>query len=185
MDPVGFEPTISSVQGRRLPARPRAHIAGAGLLVPTRGLEPPRPVGQQILSLSRLPFPPRRQGVGLLVDDIRKSGGTPDSVTSDVLPATVICLTPPKRCGDAWPAGCYPASPAITATRSNHCDQSHVSLTHSPCSQLHARLAGRISTPAGGLLPHPFNPYPHPERMPGPLAGILSVAVVVSRSLLT
>ncbi len=59
VDPVGFEPTISSVQGRRLPTRPRAR---AGLpLVPTRGLEPPRPFGQQILSLSRLPIPPRRR----------------------------------------------------------------------------------------------------------------------------
>jgi len=100
------------------------------------------------------------------------------------LSAAAICLTPPERCGDAWLAGCYPTSPAITATRPNKSENSLRRPAHSPCSQLHARPAGRISTPAGGLLPHRFNPYPHPGRMPGPLAGILSVAVVVTRSLL-
>ena len=34
------------------------------------------------------------------------------------------------------------------------------SATHSPCFQLHARPAGPITAPAGGLLPHPFSPYP-------------------------
>jgi len=102
-----------------------------------------------------------------------------------ILSSTAICLTPLMRCGDAWFAGCYPTSPTITATRSNQIDRCHFSLTHSPCSQLHARPAGRISTLAGGLLPHPFNPYPHPGRMPGPLAGLLSVAVVVIKSFLT
>ena len=42
MDPVGFEPTIFSLQRRRLPARPRAQITNiAQHVVPTRGLEPP------------------------------------------------------------------------------------------------------------------------------------------------
>ncbi len=75
VDPTGFEPVISSVQGRRLPARLRAqkimyecgmyecrmwNVPGAGRgspfeiqhsKVPTRGLEPRRPNGQQILNL--------------------------------------------------------------------------------------------------------------------------------------
>jgi hypothetical protein len=47
---------------------------------------------------------------------------------------------------------------------------------HSPCSQSHARLAGRVTTTAGGLLPHRFAPY---RRFRGAPAGMLSVAVVV------
>ena len=46
VDPVGFEPTISSVQRRRLPARPRARASDRAE-VPTRGLEPPRPRGSR------------------------------------------------------------------------------------------------------------------------------------------
>ncbi len=60
VDPVGFEPTISSVQRRRLPARPRARASDRAE-VPTRGLRTSTPKGQQILSLQRLPIPPRRQ----------------------------------------------------------------------------------------------------------------------------
>ncbi len=41
-------------KGGAFPARPRARSAYA--VMPTRGFEPPRPVGQQILSLPRLPF---------------------------------------------------------------------------------------------------------------------------------
>ena len=37
--------------------------------------------------------------------------------------------------------------------------RSHRSVTLSPCSQSHARLARHIAGPAGGLLPHPFTPY--------------------------
>lgn len=48
------------------------------------------------------------------------------------------------------------------------------SRTHSPCSQLHARLAGRIAAPAGRLLPYPFTPHLLTQ------AGLLSVAVVVA-----
>ena len=48
--------------------------------------------------------------------------------------------------------------------------------THSPCSPLHARLAGFVSKTAGGLLPHRFTPYRPVTRT----AGLLSVAVVVT-----
>lgn len=41
-------------------------------------------------------------------------------------------------------------------------------LAHSPCSQLHARLAGDIAASAGRLLPHRFSPDPHrPKPTPG------------------
>ena len=53
------------------------------------------------------------------------------------------------------------------------------SRTHSPCSRLHARLAGCITAPAGGLLPHRFTP----DQPASPAAGMLSVAVVVERPL--
>ena len=43
--------------------------------------------------------------------------------------------------------------------------------THSPCSQLHARLAEIIADPAGGLLPHRFTPYPSPITLSGADAG--------------
>lgn len=38
-------------------------------------------------------------------------------------------------------------------------------LAHSPCSQLHARLAGDITASAGRLLPYRFSPDPH-QQMP-------------------
>jgi len=62
----------------------------------------------------------------------------------------------PDGCGGSWLAGCDPASPSPLRR-----DQTLSGLTHSPCSQLHARLADCISATAGGLLPHPFTPYPH------------------------
>lgn len=57
--------------------------------------------------------------------------------------------------------------------------------THSPCSQLHARLAGAIADSAGGLLPHRFTPYRSTGALSGAdtEAGILSVAVVVKQQL--
>ncbi len=61
------------------------------------------------------------------------------------------------------------------ATRPRTLDRASIP-AHSPCSQSHARLAGRVTTTAGGLLPHRFAPYRHTM---GVAAGILSVAVVV------
>ncbi len=60
-------------------------MPGQRSAVPTRGLEPPHPYGQQILSLSRLPIPPRRHNLRHL--QILAGLRTPDSVQ------TVICLT--------------------------------------------------------------------------------------------
>jgi len=57
----------------------------------------------------------------------------------------------------------------VTQPHSHRCDEitprfgacaPPLGLTLSPCSQLHARLARHIAVPAGGLLPHPFTPYP-------------------------
>jgi hypothetical protein len=47
-----------------------------------------------------------------------------------------------------------------------------------PCSRWHARLAADIAVNAGRLLPYPFTPHrATPKRT---LAGLLSVAVVVT-----
>ena len=166
MDPVGFEPTISSVQGRRLPARPRAHVGRSPIGADERTRTSttcrstaPKSVASAISATSARCWSACRRQM--------KKVDVPPILLRTRFVRAVICLTPTNRRGDAWLAGCYPASPAITATRSNHRDTCHASLTHSPCSRLHARLAGRISTPAGGLLPHPFSPYQHPGRMPG------------------
>jgi hypothetical protein len=61
-------------------------------------------------------------------------------------------------------------------TPTNQPTNSLLSPAHSPCSRSHARLAGRVATTAGGLLPHRFAPY---RRFLGAPAGMLSVAVVV------
>lgn len=95
---------------------------------------------------------------------------------------TVICL----RCNHLAVCGCgecYSPSPAPLRRDPTAQSRDQASRTHSPCSQLHARPAKVIAAPAGGLLPHRFNPY-HPLR-PCPktrvqlVAGMLSVAVVV------
>ena len=89
---------------------------------------------------------------------------------------TVICLTPISGVA-------APDLPGVTRPHRRRCDETESCATgsaagpaHSPCSRSHARLAGRVSTTAGGLLPHRFAPY---RRSAGALAGMLSVAVVV------
>ena len=82
----------------------------------------------------------------------------------------VIYLSLVAKAGSAWLAGCCP-------THLPRCGEIKPALTgqtHSPCSPLHARLAGAIAAAAGRLLPYPFNP--------GRLSpvGFLSVAVVVA-----
>lgn len=61
VDPVGFEPTIFSLQRRRLPARPRAHQL-VSCTVPTRGLEPPHLAVIDPKSIASA-IPPRRLGI--------------------------------------------------------------------------------------------------------------------------
>jgi hypothetical protein len=92
---------------------------------------------------------------------------------------TAICLTP----GHGVAA---PDLPGVTRPHRRRCDETEkmswlesaslASPAHSPCSQPHARPAGRVATTAGGLLPHRFAPY---RRSSEALAGMLSVAVVV------
>ena len=100
---------------------------------------------------------------------------TPDSVSLATVSSSV------SSAEAAWqPMVCrvLPDVACAAATRS------HRGGTLSPCSQLHARLAGVIAGPAGGLLPHPFTPDPH-TGFPVRWAGLLSVAVVVRRPLPT
>jgi len=87
------------------------------------------------------------------------------------LPRTTLYRHLSRRRSDRRVVACW-VLPSFARTR---CDEIALySATLSPCSQLHARLAGCIAAPAGGLLPHPFTPY-HAARQP---AGMLSVAVV-------
>ncbi len=117
-------------------------------VVPTRGLEPPRPCGQQILSLQRLPIPPRRQpNPGRAVSD----WPYPRFCSSRHLSHRAYCpmaapslqgVTLPRRrrCGETEPACASPA--------------------HSPCSRPHARLAGGITANRWWALTPPFHPLP-------------------------
>jgi hypothetical protein len=70
--------------------------------------------------------------------------------------------------GSLWLAGHYPASPALL--RRDRTAGLRRCTTLSPCSQLHARLARSIAGPAGGLLPHPFSPYPWTRKPNGGIA---------------
>gem|GEM_PF-1686804 len=167
MDPVGFEPTVSSVQRRRLPTRPRAHASGRYLVgpqVPTRGLEPPRPCGQQILSLPRLPIPPRRQ-------ESEPHGAC--RWYSRFCFKTVICLSS-IGCWRLLTCRVLPDFAVAAAARSN--PGTNPSRTHPPCSRLHARPAGPVTGNRWWALTPPFHPSPE-GILP---AGLLSVAVVVT-----
>ena len=83
----------------------------------------------------------------------------------------------PAGCGGSWLAGRYPTSPSPLRR-----DQTRLGLAHSPCSQLHARLAGRVAPNRWWALIPPFHPLPAPAKG-RPLAGLLSVAVVVAMPL--
>jgi hypothetical protein len=124
-------------------------------IVPTRGFEPPHPEGQQILSLSRLPIPPRRHPLTIRT----RWDHTPDSVFSPCGQDAVICLIPTM----GWQlltCRVLPDLVVAAATRPKSMVETNApSPAHSPCSQSHARPAGRVSKTAGGLLPHRFAPY--------------------------
>jgi hypothetical protein len=93
--------------------------------------------------------------------------------------AAVICLTPERGVA-------APDLPGVVWPHRRRCDETEkmrrlesaslASPAHSPCSQSHARPAGRVTTTAGGLLPHRFAPG---LRSSGAQVGMLSVAVVV------
>jgi len=113
---------------------------------------------------------------------------TPDSVGPILRPTlAVICLNGPPTSGRPLAMN---GSPGVARPHRHRCDEIQpptcaqrrqpTSRTLSPCSQLHARPAGYIAAPAGGLLPHRFSPHPWPE---GTEAGIFSVAVVVMHPL--
>jgi hypothetical protein len=69
------------------------------------------------------------------------------------------------------PAVAAPDLPGVTRLHRRRCDETKAcpelavtqaqALAHSPCSQSHARLASRVTTAAGGPLPHRFAPYRH------------------------
>ena len=90
-----------------------------------------------------------------------------------------ICLTPEHGVA-------APDLPGVAWLHRRRCDEtekmrwlesaSPASPAHSPCSRSHARPAGRVTTTAGGLLPHRFAPGLHSG---GAQVGMLSVAVVV------
>ncbi len=131
--------------------------------MPTRGLEPPRPVGQQILSLPRLPVPPRRHYTQFHRDPQTPrsrwyapghTGFVPPILfwLSSISPGisrmaapSLVGVTHPRRrrCGETQPRCCLDRA-------------------HSPCSRAHARLAGRVTPNRWWALTPPFHPLPVP-----------------------
>ena len=72
------------------------------LLVPLAGLEPARPCGQQILSLSRLPIPPQGHAAdhSRAARPVNRPGRTPGAgPPSGFAPAPGPCYTPPCSSG--------------------------------------------------------------------------------------
>ena len=186
MDPVGFEPTISCLQSRRLPAWPRARtlISSADertrTSTPFRAIDPksiasansatsasipasyPAPIEQSSLA-SHL----RLSKVSSFVKPTFEGRCTPDSVIRNPAGHTlmvIICL------GHLCPAVCNLLG--VTQLHPHRCDEilhhlRRLCKTHSPCSPLHARPAGFVSKTAGGLLPHRFTPN-HPVTLQCP-----------------
>ncbi len=196
MDPVGFEPTISCLQSRRLPAWPRARTLFSSAdertrtSTPFRAIDPksiasansatsasipasyPAPIVQSSLAshlrLSKVSSPTQA--------NLRKAG-VPPILSSECpkgqTPMVIICL------GHLCPA--VRNLLGVTQLHPPRCDEilhhlCRLCKTHSPCSPLHARPAGFVAKTAGGLLPHRFTPNHTVAR----LAGLLSVAVVVT-----
>ena len=82
------------------------------------------------------------------------------------------------------PAQSSPLLAVTTAARANPTPPRMWSRPHSPCSRSDIRLAGRVTTTAGGLLPHRFTHHLQPPTfIGGRSAGLLSVAVVVTHRL--
>ncbi len=95
------------------------------------------------------------------------------------------CYLPAKPHGRGRsPAQSSPLLAATTAARANPVPPRARSRPHSPCSRSDIRLAGRVTTTAGGLLPHRFTHHLQPPtNVGGRSAGLLSVAVVVTHRL--
>jgi hypothetical protein len=153
VDPVGFEPTISCLQSRRLPAWPRAPIAGAAqdaderirTSTPCRAIDP-----KSIASA----IPPRRLGgyrAKRALPPISKWLVPP--ILSTFQP-TVICLSE-AGFNLHWRFVDTQVLPALTRTAAT---RFHRSRTLSPCSQSHARLADPIAGYRWWALTPPFQP---------------------------
>ncbi|CAN5577104.1 hypothetical protein BH10CHL1_BH10CHL1_14970 [soil metagenome] len=118
---------------------------------------------------------------------------TPDSVSLMIHSITMHHKTVPSSVsllyrdfslaflyGNLWFARYYLTSPAsLRRDCTSYLPKGYkTSPTHSPCFQLHARLAKLIAEFAGRLLPYRFNPY-QCSGITRKLAGFFSVAVVV------
>lgn len=140
--------------------------------VPTRGFEPPHPVGQQILSLSRLPIPPRRrrsQADGIIPPILSARSPQTQEAT-----ARRHLSRPGARGGSSWLAGHDPASPSplrrdqAPGFRPGPSPLALLPAAHSP---------SRAGCPGPLVGPCPTgSPL---TRAPRTRAGMLSVAVVV------
>jgi hypothetical protein len=158
VDPVGFEPTIFSVQGRRLPTRPRAPVR-PDADERTRTSTPLRAIDPKSIASANSATSAHFTIVGEINIYCKFwRNRTPDSV--DRAPCRPMqrpyChlsrQSPARRIMACW---ALPNFTRSAATRSHH----YSSMTLSPCSQPHARLAEYIAVPAGRLLPYPFTPY--------------------------
>ena len=178
MDPVGFEPTISCLQSRRLPAWPRARTLYSSADERTRTSTPLRAIDPKSIASANsatsaspavnCPAPTVQSGLASLIRlaivRFFRLGGLLRQMYSRFChrsaawrpPAVIICLRPLGL------ADCN--LPGVIRPRSLRCDEilhcfCKRCKTHTPCSPLHARPAGPVSKTAGGLLPHPFTPH--------------------------
>lgn len=92
----------------------------------------------------------------------------------------LLCRHLSQPCRQGWPcvaSRVLPDAPAPLRRDRTGQGKPPNGQTHSPCSPLHARLAGTVAGPAGRLLPYPFTPGRFAPE------GLLSVAVVVTAPL--
>ncbi len=175
MDPVGFEPTISCLQSRRLPAWPRARTLLPSADERTRTSTPLRAIDPKSIASAN-----SATSASLVA-------GCPASFVQSGLASQIVkhWLRPAKRTvgRQVYPRFCLQSGPralrrsssvsdmrpaacdllGVTQLCPHRCDEILHHLrrqckTHSPCSRLHARPAGFVSETAGGLLPHRFTP---------------------------
>ena len=142
--------------------------------MPTRGLEPPHlaaidPKSIASASSATSAFLGAFPDFAIIakLTQLRKLSPHSTTVGTDTYPrfcsVTSCPITVPSSVSTSLHQLAVHGLLGVTQPRLHRCDGikwcCHY-LTHPPCSQLHARLAGTIAGPAGRLLPYRFTPYP-------------------------
>ncbi len=174
VDPVGFEPTIFSLQRRRLPARPRARNLAEPWCrredsnLHTLAVIDPKSIASANSATSASPpltlesIPHRSCLCKFRATLYPRFCPQTLELLRNVCSA-VICLT--SLLSTMWRFVACQVLPDLTRTAAARFSQPCDRRTHLPCSRLHARPADDIAAAAGGLLPHRFTPYQaHSQR---------------------